>query len=60
MLQVMTMKPASTEGPLPGRVPVLIREGISRFGGLPAHVRLRRFRTATFENGCVQTQWAVT
>ena len=60
MLRVMTMNPASTEGPLPGPVPVLIREGISLFGGLPACVRLRHLGTATFENGCVQTKWAVT
>ena len=41
------------------RVPVLIGQGISLFGSLPADVRLRHVETRTFPSGLVQSEYAV-
>jgi dihydrofolate reductase len=41
------------------RVPVLIGEGHTPFGPLPADVRLEHVRTRTFRGGMVQTTYRV-
>jgi dihydrofolate reductase len=41
------------------RVPVLIGQGISLFGSLPADVRLRHVGTRSFPSGLVQTEYTV-
>ena len=41
------------------RVPVLIGQGISLFGALPADVRLRHIETRSFPSGLVQTEYVV-
>ncbi len=41
------------------RVPVLLGAGIPLFGPLPQDVRLRHVRTRQFENGLVQSEYAV-
>jgi hypothetical protein len=40
-------------------VPVLIGQGISLFGALPADVRLRHVQTRSFPSGLVQTEYEV-
>ena len=41
------------------RVPVLIGQGISLFGALPADVKLRHVETRSFPSGLVQSEYAV-
>jgi len=41
------------------RVPVLIGEGISLFGSLPADVRLRHVATQTYKGGLVKSEYEV-
>ncbi len=41
------------------RVPVLIGEGISLFGALPADVQLQHIQTRYFASGLVQTEYSI-
>jgi dihydrofolate reductase len=41
------------------RVPVLIGDGIPLFGSLPHDIRLRHVMTRPYQNGLVQTEYAI-
>jgi dihydrofolate reductase len=41
------------------RIPILIGEGIPLFGSLPSDIKLKHLETQTFQNGLVQSRYAV-